>query len=101
MATRAEWPFVVPVVEERQRAVGHGELAEVDVAGHLVTELVLQLGAVTALRLGVQLDLHGGVGVAGDDACTVVAQSQRRLGRILRGRTGDLVGAAGRGDGQG
>ena len=47
-----------------------------------------------ALRFGVELDLHRGVGVAGDDAAAVVAQSQRRLRRILRRGAGDLVGAA-------
>ena len=94
LATRAEWRSVLGVIQERQRAVGHRELAEVDVALDLVTELVLQLrrSGCTAVRCTARS--APGRRDSRRRCRTVVAQSQRRLGRILCGGTGDLVGAA-------
>ena len=89
------------VVQERHWAVGDLELPDGDVVGELVAEIVLEIRAVIALRLGVDLDLRRGVVEAGDDAVAVLADRQRRLVRIgLRGAC-DLFGAADGDDQQG
>jgi hypothetical protein len=57
-------------------------LADGDVVGELITEVSLQIRAVIALRLGVDLDLRWRVVEAGDDAVAVLADRPRRLARI-------------------
>jgi hypothetical protein len=89
------------VIEERHWAVGDLELPDGDVVGELITEVGLQICAVIALRLGVDLDLRRRVVETGDDAVAILADRQRRLARIgLRGAS-DLFGAADARDEQG
>jgi hypothetical protein len=55
-------------VQERHRPVGDRELARADVVRELIPEVVLQVGAVGALRFGVNLQLDGSVLEPGPDA---------------------------------
>ena len=81
------------LIEERQRPVRHRELADADVVGELIAEVGLQIGAVAALRFGVELQLHRRVLGSGPDAEIVLGDAGRRLVGIDVGRTGDLAAA--------
>ncbi len=82
------------LVQERERPVGDLQCADADVVGQLIAEILLQIGAMAALRFGEDLDPNRGVVEPGDDAEAVLADRQRRLSGVgLRG-AGYLFGAA-------
>lgn len=81
-------------VQERHRTVGHLQgPPDTEVIADPIAEIVLQIGAVGALRLGVDLDTCRCLGESRDDAEAVFAHLGHRFHRIGLWAAGNLARA--------